>query len=978
MPTQSRLAVVACGVLSLDLRKTARELGIEPHFEILPGGLHNNPEELRRRVQQAVDSLSRDRSYHRIVIGYGICGRGMAGIHAREVPLAMPRVHDCIALFLGSDAAYRREFERFPGTFYISAGWYEENVEPLTRKRPCVYMGDRRVYYDDLVRERGEEQAGKAFDFFSSWKKNYQRAAFIDTGVGRPDVYIAHTREMADKNGWCYERLEGSRALLSELLTARETGDGVLLVPPGYCTVFDPAQRGLTSCPSGEKAAGLSASGPRVERIRAAAGTETGRARLGLGIDAGGTYTDAVILDLGSRRLLSKSKALTTKFDFTVGIGESLAGLDPNLLSCIDLVSVSTTLATNAIVEDQGCKVGLLLMPPHDGFDDREIAHEPRAVIRGRMTIGGEVAQQIDSEEIRGTVRRMIGGQDVAAFAVSGYGGSVNPSLELEVKRIVRDETGCVVTCGHELSQLLDFQTRARTAVLNARIVPLLVRLLEDLQRNLEQLGINAPIMVVKGDGSLMSAAMAVERPVETILSGPAASVAGARYLTGREDALVVDMGGTTTDTALLANGEVKVNESGCRVRGIRTHVKAMEIRTAGLGGDSLIGCEKGVFTIGPRRVAPMAWLGDAAADASSALDYVEAHPPRFRLSMKDAQFLTLTGHNAQIELSDAEKRVIDLLGERPYSVDELAKAMGGLYPSLLPLRRLEDAYIIQRCGFTPTDLLHRTGQFTRWNMDSAERICAIHACAAGVPVEEMVSSLEERIVRKLALELMKRQLDEDVQTDAMDDCGVCRVLAERMLGSPGSGYDVRFKLNRPIIGIGAPIGHFLPAAAALLGTEAVLPEHVDVANAVGAVTGKVVIRRSAWIRPDQNGGFSIEGLPDAARFAGIDAAEAFAREALIARVRTLARLAGTREEDMELRLEDQTARTARGEDLFLERRLTALLVGVPTAGSLICAENDPFEMLQERLRPDLSDSTGNVARNGKASASHTNLRSRK
>jgi N-methylhydantoinase A/oxoprolinase/acetone carboxylase beta subunit len=740
---------------------------------------------------------------------------------------------------------------------------------------------------------------------------------------------------MAEENGWRYERLEGGRSLLQELMTARETTAGVLVVPPGYCTVFDARHGGLSSCPAVDKVDGLSSSGAGIEHIRDARETETGRARLGLGIDAGGTYTDAVVFDLLEGRLLSKNKALTTKYDFTVGIGRSLSGLDPHLLKGVDLVSVSTTLATNAIVEDRGCRVGLLLMPPYGGFDCREIDHDPKAIIKGRMTIEGEVVQRVDGDEIRRTARSMMEKHGVSAFAVSGYGGSVNPSLELEAKKIIREETGYVVTCGHELSQLLDFQTRARTAVLNARIVPLLVLLLEDLRRNLQDLDIAAPIMVVKGDGSLMSAAMAIERPVETILSGPAASVGGARYLTGYKDALVVDMGGTTTDTAVLVDDRVQVNESGSRIGGIRTHVKAMEIRTTGLGGDSLITYEKGGFTIGPRRVAPVSWLGETATDTATALDYMEANIRRFRRSTQDAQLLTLTEHNLQIDLSDEEKRIVDVLIQRPYSVDELTRETGALCSALLPLSRLENAHIVQRCGLTPTDLLHQTGRFRRWNTDTAKRLCALCAGIVHVPVEEMVSGLMERIVKQLALELMKRQLDEDTQPDAINDCDLCATLVDRMLSNSGKGYRIRFHLHRPVIGIGAPIAQFLPAAASLLGTEAVLPEHADVANAVGAVTGKVVISRSAWIRPDQHGGFFIEGVPDAGRFSRFEKAEIHARSALIERVQTLARLAGTCRDDIELQVEDQMAKTASGEDLFLERRLTVLLVGAPAAGTV-------------------------------------------
>mgnify|MGYP002750658261 CR=1 FL=1 len=118
--------------------------------------------------------------------------------------------------------------------------------------------------------------------------------------------------------------------------------------------------------------------------------------------------------------------------------------------------------------------------------------------------------------------------------------------------------------------------------MLNARIIPKLARLIRDLEKVIQALNIFAPIVVVKGDGTLMRSHTAMDRPVETILSGPAASVAGARHLTGFKDAIVVDMGGTTTDTAALAHGSVRVCEAGSDVGGHQTHVKALKIRTTG------------------------------------------------------------------------------------------------------------------------------------------------------------------------------------------------------------------------------------------------------------------------------------------------------------------------------------------------------------------------------------------------------------
>ncbi len=652
--------------------------------------------------------------------------------------------------------------------------------------------------------------------------------------------------------------------------------------------------------------------------------------KIGLGIDAGGTYTDAVIYDLFSCKLLCKNKALTTKWDFTVGIREALAGLDRALLPAIDLVAVSTTLATNAIVEGQGQTVGLLIMPPYGFFENSDIPHEPKRVISGRLEISGKVIESVDAPEIRQIAREMVAHKGVEAFAVSGYAGVINPEHEIRVKKILLQETGCLVTCGHELSDLLNFKTRAQTAVLNARIVPCLGKLIRDLKQVIGRLGVNAPVVVVKGDGSLMSSAMAMERPVETILSGPAASVAGARFLTGKKDAIVVDMGGTTTDTAVLSQGHVRMAARGSRVGGERTHVKALEIRTTGLGGDSLISYDEGAFAIGPRRVAPMAWLGQWAPGTERALD-----DARKRLSLqpgtsKTLHFFTLTGHTRHPALTEREADILELLKERPHSIDELVDRTGAVYAGALPVSRLEDNFVIQRCGLTPTDLLHVNGRFNRWDTETARAMCALFAELSGLDPDAMVALLLEQLVQRLSLELMKKQLDMVTQPDDMDSCRVCQVMLDNMFNGGNQDFRVRFTLHRPVIGIGAPIGHFLPQAARLLGTDAVLPQHADVANAVGAITGQVAVRRQMIIKSDLGGGFFIEGLAGATSFKKLETAEQHARQALGDLVRRLARTAGTRQTTVEIQVEDRSIRAAQGEKIFLERKVSARLIGRP------------------------------------------------
>jgi len=653
--------------------------------------------------------------------------------------------------------------------------------------------------------------------------------------------------------------------------------------------------------------------------------------RIGLGVDAGGTYTDAVVYDLEAGRLLDKKKALTTKWDFTVGIGEALAGLNPGLLASVELAALSTTLATNAIVEGKGQKVGLLFMPPYGLFRPEDITYEPKALVSGRLEITGEEIRPVDEPEVRRTARRMVDRFEVKAFAVSGFAGAVNPQHELLVKRILQEETGLFVTCGHELSDILDFRTRARTAVMNGRIVPLLARLLTDLDRVLRGRGVTAPLVVVKGDGTLMSRDAALERPVETLLSGPAASVAGARHLTGLRDAVVVDMGGTTTDTAMLRSGEVSLCESGSHVGGKKTHVRALRIRTSGLGGDSFIAWNRGGFEIGPQRVAPVAWLGAHGPGADRALDCLVDRLDDSRGSTHSMQVLMRQGRGDGLPLTERESAIMGLLDERPFSLQELAERAGLAHWSFVPIGRLEERFLVQRCGLTPTDLLNASGETALWDAGTSKRMCEIFEAVTGMKSDEMIRTLLDEIVKRLALEVVKRQLDEETDSDRMRDCDVCKVLLDNLLGGGSRDYQVRMHLNRPIIGIGAPIHLFLPGVASLLGARPVLPEHADVANAIGAVTSRVKVRRQVRIRPSQAGGFLIEGLPGAKRFLDFEQATTHAEEGLARLVREIAQASGTAETSMQIDVEDHIHTTASGSRIFLRRTLSAELSGEPS-----------------------------------------------
>ena len=926
MSENKRVGVIACGVLAIDLKRIAAELGIDIVATFLEGGLHSKPLLLRQKLQEAIDRVSSQEQCERIVIGYGLCGNGAIGITAGSVPLVIPRVHDCIALFMGSDQEYKKQFAKYPGTYYISAGWYVEKVQPQSQRLCGAFIADKTVTHEELVKNYGTENTEAIKDFVNSWQKNYQRAAFIDTKAPGDAKYEQHAKEMARIYGWKYEHIEGGSELLEKALTTTASTDDILIVPPGQVTIYDAVSGKISAAPANSKRKGsqsgqftLGAS-PSDEHQQAA--------RLGLGIDAGGTYTDAAIYDFSTKQILAKSKSLTTKWDYAIGISEALEQLPKEHLQQVDLVSVSTTLATNAIVEGHGAKVGLLVMPPYGIFDACDIEHTPLAAIRGKLDIDGRELEPVDAPQVRAVVAEMTS-QGVKAFAISGYAGTVNPEHELEVKRIIKEVTSASVTCGHELSEMLNFKTRAITAVLNARIVGKIEKFLREIKHTLTKYDMNAPVVIVKGDGTLMSDKAAMEKPVETILSGPAASVAGAGFLTGLTDTIVVDMGGTTTDTASVKNGVVRVHECGTRVGGHRTHVKALDMRTVGLGGDSGINLTEQNLTAGPLRVGPICWLAAKYPGTDKAIEYLEQNIQHYDRSTLPMQILALSGHYEHINISSDEHKIVKILAQRPYSVAELAKKLELPWHTMLRTENLEEHHVITRCGLTPTDILHITGEFVRWDVSAAKRVCEIFAQLYGTNCGKFTEDVRELIIRKLAIEILKKQLDDKTDSDALDGCGVCNALLENMFDGHNDGYKVSIKLDFPVVGVGAPAVYFVPEAARRLGTNAVIPQHADVANAVGAISSNVLMRKTVRISVDSDM-YITEGLPGAKRFAGIDDAHNYAVEELAKLVRQAAKRSGTSNEQVKISYHDIIGPAADGMEVYLGREITAELSGKP------------------------------------------------
>ncbi len=315
-----------------------------------------------------------------------------------------------------------------------------------------------------------------------------------------------------------------------------------------------------------------------------------------IGVDTGGTYTDAAVIEAQGHKVVASAKSITTKGDLSIGVTGAITaaiatlpqGLKPEDIS---LVSVSTTLATNAVVEGHGSAVGVILI----GFDQamaertgiaKAFPGMPIAMIAGGHDHNGDEAKPLDVGGAGSRDRQPCRSMPSPSHRPSRC---AIRRMNTRARDLVAQVTGKPATLSTELTSALDAPRRALTAVLNARLISRISMLITAVRRSMAELGIDCPLMIVKGDGTLALAERVALRPIETVLSGPAASLVGASWLCGRRDFIMSDMGGTTTDLGVLRDGRPQVAEQGAEVGGWRTMVKAIDVKTIGLGGDSEI-----------------------------------------------------------------------------------------------------------------------------------------------------------------------------------------------------------------------------------------------------------------------------------------------------------------------------------------------------------------------------------------------------
>jgi N-methylhydantoinase A/oxoprolinase/acetone carboxylase beta subunit len=621
------------------------------------------------------------------------------------------------------------------------------------------------------------------------------------------------------------------------------------------------------------------------------------------GIDTGGTYTDAVLVDAATGRVAAAAKALTTRGNLSLGVIEALerviavAGADA--AANVRLVAISTTLATNAVVEGHGSPIAILLA----GFDAEMVARSklvetfpqlPVEVITGGHDHNGDELAPLDEHAVEAVVRRHR--DAVAAFAVASRFAVRNAAHEHRVRAIIeREAPGKPVTLSTELSSDLDAPRRALTAALNARLLSRIADLIASVDLARKRLGIDAPLMITRGDGSLARAETVALRPIETILSGPAASLIGAAKLTGLADFILSDIGGTTTDLAILKDGRPTITAKGAEVGGWRTMVNAIDVKTIGLGGDSAVSLTPaGRIVIGPERAVPLSLIAsrfpNVIPDLTAELDETEGVSQHGRFVMLP---LGSEGKAAPAAaLSDRERQIMERIGVEPKPYGRLAISTS----AARVLAGLARKGLVQIACFTPSDAAHVLGLQANWNREAALLGARLlyRAQAMRAPdlagAEAISREVWRETVRLSGHAVLAAALDQPVARTGKPD-PLLDAIAD------GRGRIGLVKLSAvpqtPVVAVGGPAKVFYDEVAKRLACEVVYPGHFDVANAVGAATGAVVGRAVAEVSGDGSGLFLVYTGGSVARFTSGASALAHAEETVRAQAQAQAKAMG-------------------------------------------------------------------------------------
>ena len=338
-----------------------------------------------------------------------------------------------------------------------------------------------------------------------------------------------------------------------------------------------------------------------------------------LGLDVGGTFTDAVIID--GHRVVATAKRRTTKDNLMNGIGEALdAVLEGYDTSNIEQVTLSTTVVTNTIVEEKEQVVDLYVVTgPGRNVDD--IFPVKPIYLQGYTDHRGIVVEHTPADAVRGIANMVQARSGTDLAAVSAKFGVRNPQEELSITEELKN-TYHAISNGSLLSGSLNFPRRTISAYFNSAVTPVFTVFKKNVEDALSARNIVAPLHILKADGGSLPVEHMVSRPVETAFTGPAATVLGLSALgvIGNQHTVALDIGGTTTDISLWKHGRPLMTKNGVSIREYPSAVRSFAVTSVGIGGESVVRLKNGNLTVGPERVGPSVALGGVEPTLGDAL----------------------------------------------------------------------------------------------------------------------------------------------------------------------------------------------------------------------------------------------------------------------------------------------------------------------------------------------------------------------
>jgi N-methylhydantoinase A/oxoprolinase/acetone carboxylase beta subunit len=658
----------------------------------------------------------------------------------------------------------------------------------------------------------------------------------------------------------------------------------------------------------------------------------------GIGIDTGGTFTDIVLFDLRRQRIVRKAKTPTTHGDYTVCIGLAFQALrlTAGETGALRRVCLSTTLATNTVAEDK-VHPAALVMEPADirvppGF------HPWLAVVRSRIGFDAVEVVPVSEREVLEQTRPLADAVD--SFAVSGYASTRNPSHERQIAAVLRRAYGKPVVLGSELTHQLNFLQRALAAGLNAGLLPVILEWLEAVKGTLAGLRIGCPLYVVKGDGSLMEEQEALLRPVQTLFSGPAASLHGGQLLSGARDAVVIDVGGTTTDMGWVRGGRGLLRLGGIRINDRQIAVDGLDMATFGLAGDSHLRLSgQNRFRFESQRCLPFCRAAQrypgftlAALEAELAGEWQHGDPELIELAGLD-QFRLGRGADGRAApvLSGPQTLIVEELQQGPRRLKRLRQRVGESRFTE-QIQDLIRKRAIVRIAFTPTDLFCAGGHAPAFSQADAAHALRLYARMLDCPAEQLEAALTEAVRRQAAAVLCSFLCSFEPPLELGGP--VLERLVDLLLAPEGgAGATLALDAQHPIVLVGAGAAVLYGKSPASLARRMIAPADGDVANALGAITSSFLLRESVSVEPLRYGGVELYDHRGKEAFPTLPVALAEGRRrietVLQERARAL-RLGGTELTWREEVIEDYAEFSKRTRKELVIARLEGVLTGMP------------------------------------------------